>query len=129
MIMQNNIQERFVNPNSVAVFDKAELAKAVHEEADPGPRCPDHLRQGLLRDLWNQRVCLAESCHQEENTCQTFFTRVKELIDKIGLGSHAPVEQELQKQVGELMLLMHYADHLFSPNLERSTVVDRGGGG
>ena len=32
------------------VVDKAELAKAIHEETDTGPRSPNHLRQSLLRN-------------------------------------------------------------------------------
>ena len=32
---------------------EAELAKLVHEKADTGAGCPDHLRQGLLADLFH----------------------------------------------------------------------------
>ena len=50
-VVQNDIQQRFVDLDAAAVVNKAQLAKAVHEEADARPGCADHLRQGLLRDL------------------------------------------------------------------------------
>jgi hypothetical protein len=33
-IVQNHIEQRFMNPDATVVFNKAELAKAIHEEAD-----------------------------------------------------------------------------------------------
>jgi hypothetical protein len=74
--------------DATVVFDKAELAKAIHEEADAGPSGADHLCQTLFRDLWNQPFKLgrfARLCHQQEYPRQTPFTGVKELIEKIGL--------------------------------------------
>ena len=63
---------------------------------------------------------LAEFRHQQENPRQTLFAGVEKLIDKIGLGAHAAGQQKLQKQVGEVMLLVHHADHLIPLDLERS---------
>jgi hypothetical protein len=49
---------------------------------------------------------------QQENPRQALFAGVEKLIDKIGLGSHAPGQQEFQVHFGEGMLLVHHADHL-----------------
>ena len=43
-----------MDPDAAVVFDKAELAKAIHEEADAGPGGADHLCQSFLRDGRNQ---------------------------------------------------------------------------
>ena len=43
-----------MDPDAAVVFDKAELAKAIHEEADAGPGGADHLCQSFLRDRRNQ---------------------------------------------------------------------------
>ena len=56
-VVQNHIQQRFVDPDVTVVFNKAELAEAIHEEADPGPGRADHFRQGFLRDLRPRRAC------------------------------------------------------------------------
>jgi hypothetical protein len=41
-----------VDPDSIGVIDKAELAEAVHEEAHAGSRTTDHLRQGPPARSW-----------------------------------------------------------------------------
>jgi len=33
-VMQDHIEQRFMNPDATVVLNKAELAKAIHEEAD-----------------------------------------------------------------------------------------------
>ena len=43
-----------MNPDATVIFNKAELAKAIHEEANAGPGSADHFRQGFLGDLRNQ---------------------------------------------------------------------------
>ena len=96
--MQNHIEQRLVNPDAAVVLNKAELAKAIHEEADAGPGGADHFRQGFLRDLRNQRFRfsrLAKFRHQQENSRQTLFAGVEKLIDKISLGSHTAGQQKL----------------------------------
>ena len=89
-----------MNLDSVAVIDKAELTKAIHEEAHPGARCPNHLRKSLLRNFWETLFGLASLAylrHQEKNACQTLLAGVEKLVDKTGLGAHAVVQQELQE--------------------------------
>jgi hypothetical protein len=44
-----------MNPDATVVFNKAELAKAIHEETNAGPSGADHFRQSFLADLRNQR--------------------------------------------------------------------------
>jgi hypothetical protein len=53
-VVQNDVEQRLVNPDATVIFNKAELAKAIHEEADAGPGGSDHFCQSFLRDLWNQ---------------------------------------------------------------------------
>jgi hypothetical protein len=47
-VVQNDVEERLMNPDATVVFNKAELAKAIHKEADTGPGGSNHLRQGFL---------------------------------------------------------------------------------
>ena len=66
---------------------------------------------------------LAEFRHQQENPRQALFAGVEELIDKIGLGSHAAGQQKLEEYVGECRLVMHHSDHFVSADLERCAGV------
>src|ERR1017187_10244555 len=96
MIVQNHIDQRPMDLNATVVFDKAEFAKAIHEEADTGTSGPDHLCQSLLRDGRDEAFVstrLTKFRQQQENPGQTLFARVEKLINKIGLGSHTPGQQ------------------------------------
>lgn len=53
LIVKNHVEKGFVDVDAAVVIDKAELAKAIHEEANPGSSGPNHVGKGLLRDLWN----------------------------------------------------------------------------
>ena len=110
-----------MNPDAAVIFNEAELAKAIHEEAHTRPGGANHFRQSFLRDLRDQRFCfsrLAKLRQQQEDPRQTLFAGVEKLIDKIGLGSHATRQEELQEQVGERMLLVKNTDDLSPLNLE-----------
>jgi hypothetical protein len=37
LIVQNHIEQPLMDPDAVIVFNKAELAKSIHEEAHAGP--------------------------------------------------------------------------------------------
>src|SRR5580692_10518282 len=116
--------------DATVVFNKAELAEAIHEEAHPRSGGADHFCQSFLRDLWDQRLLfsrVAKLRHQQQNPGQTLFARVEKLIDKIGLGSHATSQQELQKQVREAMLLVQNTDNLLSLDLEHCAGGNRSG--
>ena len=115
-----------MDPDAAVVFDEAELAEAVHEEADAGAGGADHLGQGLLGDLGDQGLRfagLAELGHQQQDAGQALFAGVEELIDKIGLGAHAAGQQERQEEIGEGMLLVHDADHLVASILSAVQAV------
>jgi hypothetical protein len=132
LIVQNHIEQRLVDPDAAVVFDKAVLAKAIHEEADAGAGGADHLGEGLLGDLGNERfgfAWLAELRHQQQDAGKALLAGVEELVDEIGLGPHSAGEQELEEEVGEAMLLVHDADHLVAPDPERGAGGDGGGGG
>jgi hypothetical protein len=53
-VVENHIEQRFMNADATVVFDKAQLAKAIHKETDAGPSGADHFRKSFLGDLWNQ---------------------------------------------------------------------------
>jgi len=53
-VVENDVEQRLMNLDAAVVRNKAELAKAIHEEADPRPSGADHLRQRFLRDRRNQ---------------------------------------------------------------------------
>ena len=96
--MQDHIEQRFVNLDATVVFDEAHLAKAIHEETDAGAGSPDHIRESFLRNRRNQRLLLArlaELGHQQEDSRKTPLTGVEELINQIGLVSHAAEQYEL----------------------------------
>src|ERR1039458_1226418 len=115
--------------DAAVVIDKAEPAKAVHKEADAGSCGANHLRQGFLRNGRNEGfrfTQLAKIRHQQENSRQTLFAGVEELVDKIGLGAHAAGQQKRQKQVGKGMLFMNHASHLLSSRSEERRVGKEG---
>src|ERR1700722_14092834 len=119
--VQNHIQQRLVHLDATVIFDKTELAKAIHEETDPGSSGSDHFSQSFLRYLGDQSLRIARLAklrHQEKNARQALFAGVEELVDKIGLRANAACQKKLQEQVGEVMLLVHHADHFPARNLE-----------
>jgi len=88
-----------VDPDAAVVFDKTELAKAIHEEADSGPGGADHLCESFLRDGRDKGFRLPRLAifgHQQKNSRQTPLAGVEKLIDQIGLGSHTPGQEKFQ---------------------------------
>src|SRR5581483_4901292 len=57
-IMENNAQQRTMYFKTSVVFYESKLAKLVHEIADSGTGCADHLRQRLLTYLRDHRLRL-----------------------------------------------------------------------
>jgi hypothetical protein len=51
VVVQNHVEQRFMNPDPLVVLDKAQLAEAIHEEADTRPGGADHVCQRFLGDL------------------------------------------------------------------------------
>jgi hypothetical protein len=121
-----------MDADAAVVFDKAELAEAIHEEADAGAGGADHLCQSFLRDGRKQVIPftrLTKLGQEQENSRQTPFAGVEKLSDKIGLGSHAPRQQKPQVHFGEGALLVHHAYHLSSLYPERCTEINGAGSG
>jgi len=112
--------------DAAVVADKPELAKAIHKEAHTGAGGADHIRQRFLSNRRNEGfrfARLAEFRHQEENPRQTLFAGVEELVDKVGLGSHAAGQKELEKQISECGFVVHHSNHFASTDLKRCTGV------
>jgi len=129
-IVQDHVEQGLVDPDAAVVFNEAQLAEPVHEKAHARAGSADHLREGFLRDLGNQYVLLArlaEFRHQQKDARQTLFAGIEELIDEICLGTHAALQEKLQKQVGEATFLVHRTDHFIPYNLECSAGSNRGG--
>jgi len=94
LFVQDNIQEGSVDVEAVfVVLDEAEFPEFIHEEINPGARCPDHPRQHLLRNCGKHlfRMLLhAVPSEQEKSARQSFLARVKELVDQILLDADIP---------------------------------------
>jgi hypothetical protein len=94
LLVQDNIQKGSVDVETAfVVFNEAEFPEFIHEEIDPGARCPDHPRQHLLRYFRKHLFwvgLLAVPSEQKKSARQSFLARVKELIDQILLNSDVP---------------------------------------
>ena len=80
LIVKNYVEKGLVDVDAAVVIDKAELAKAIHEEADAGSSRSNHVGKRLLRDLWDfhqRRARPPEFRHQQENPCQTLFAGIE----------------------------------------------------
>ena len=53
-VVQNHVEQRFINPDATVVFNKSKLTKAIHKETNAGPGSADHFRKSFLGDLRNQ---------------------------------------------------------------------------
>ena len=85
-LMQDRAKQGTVYFDMPVVADKPELAKLVHEVADPGSRGPDHFRQGCLTDVRTDRLraaLLAEIREQQEQPCKSPLARIEELVDEV----------------------------------------------
>ena len=84
--MQDGIQQRIVDVNLAVVADEAQFPKLVHEKADPGAGCPDHLRERLLADLDVDRLrnaFLAEVGEKQQKPFKPALAGIEELIDQV----------------------------------------------
>ena len=118
--------------DAAVIAYKTQFAKAIHKEADPGPSGTDHICQRFLSNVRNigfVSTWFPELGHQQEDPRKAFFAGIEELIDKIGLGSHAARQQEFEEQVGKCRFVMHHANHFASADFERCAGVNRGSGG
>jgi hypothetical protein len=84
--VQDNTQEGIVDVDLAVVFDEAQFPEFVHEKIDPGPRCPNHLRQHHLRYFGEHLLRMALRAiarEQQQSTRQPFLAGVEELVDQI----------------------------------------------
>src|SRR5271169_3992934 len=96
------------------VLNEAQFLEFVHEKIDTGARCPDHLRQSLLRYFWKlclRLVLLAILSEQQKSTGEPFLAGVKELIDQILLDSDVPRKHISHEAVRERMLSVEHSNH------------------
>ncbi len=132
LVVEYDVEEGFVDADAAVVLDEAELAKAVHEEADAGAGGADHFGEGFLGDGGDEGFGLAgfaEFGHEEEGAGEAFFAGVEELVDEVGLGLHAAGEQEAEEGVGEGGVVVEGLDHLIAIDLHGGAGGDGGGGG
>ena len=75
-----------MNLDLAVIANEAELAKLVHEKADPGAGCPDHLGERLLADLRRDRLrgaILSEICQEQQKTRKPLLAGIEELVDQV----------------------------------------------
>ena len=102
LVVQNDIEQRLMNLDGAVVFNKSEIAETIHEKTNSRPSSADHFRERFLGDFWNQcfrLTRLAEFRHQQQNSCQTLFTGIEELIDKVSLNAHAAGQEEGEEKI------------------------------
>ena len=132
LVVEDDVEQGFVDADAAVVVDEAQFAEAVHEEADAGAGGADHFGEGFLGDSGDEGLLdawLTEVGHEEEDSGEAFFAGVEELIDEISLGSHAAGEEEGEEEVGEGVLLVHDSDHFVAVDAEGGAGGDGGGGG
>ena len=87
-VVKDDVKQRGMNLHLSIVFDEAEPPEFVQKKANPGSGCPNHIRQGRLRDIGNYGLWLSfltKISQQQENPRQAFLTGIEELIDEIFL--------------------------------------------
>lgn len=96
LVMQDYIEQGPVHPQSAVILDKAEPPKLIEKETDARPRSADHFGQRFLTDLGNGGLRLfvfAEVRQEQQNSGQSFFARIEELIHQIFLDANVAGEQ------------------------------------
>jgi hypothetical protein len=84
--MEDDTQQRTVNPQAPVVINETQLPKLVHEETHPGPCGPDHVGQGFLTDPGHDNLMLpvfAEAGQQQQDSRQPFLAGIEKLIHKV----------------------------------------------
>ena len=101
LVMKHDADERAVNVHATAVVvNEAELSEPIHEEADARTRGADHLGEGFLADLRDDRYrlgFLAEVGQQQEKPRETFFAGVEEVIYQIRFHANVAGKQVSEK--------------------------------
>jgi len=113
---------------SDVVIDEAKLPESVHEEADPRPGSPHHLRQRLLTQPGDRHFghsLFSELRHQQKDPGKPLFTGVEQLIDQIILISDVSSQQVLQKYGRQLWLQPHCLHHRLPLDVQQDTLSRR----
>src|SRR6266581_1585137 len=83
------------------VFDIAQFAEFVHEEAHARSGRADHLRERFLTELSDGRLRLAvftEICKKKQKTGEALFARIKQLVDQVLFNSAVSSQEIRHKQ-------------------------------
>src|SRR6185312_16541755 len=94
------------------VIDEPQTPKLVHEKAHPRARRADHLCQGFLADLGDERLrppFFAEICEQQKKPRKTLFARVEELVHEILFDSHGASQEMRHEDLRERRLVIEHA--------------------
>jgi hypothetical protein len=132
LVVEDDVEQGFVDADAAVVLDETELAKAIHEEADARASGAYHFGEGFLGDGGDKGFGLAgftEFGHEKEGAGEALFAGVEELVDEVGLGLHAAGEEETKEEVRERVVVVEGLDHLFAIDLGGDTGCDGGGGG
>src|SRR3979411_670543 len=84
LLVQNHVQQGFMDFDFSVVFDQTQLAELVHKKTHAGSGRADHLRQHFLTVLSDDRLrtaVLAEICKEKEKSGEALFARIEQLID------------------------------------------------
>src|SRR6187402_972195 len=96
-IVKHYVEQGFANGDPSVVVDEPQLAETIHKETYARTCGSYHLRECLLRDVWDQTILivwLSKLGHEQENPGKTLFTRVEEMIDQVRLGPHTACKEE-----------------------------------
>src|ERR1700730_6758037 len=114
IVVQDHIQQGIMDLDFSVVFDEAQFAEFVHEEAHARPGRANHLRQRFLTERSHDRLrlpFLAEICKQKKKSGETLFARIKQLVDQVLFNSAIPSQQIRHEQFRKLWLIMNGSDH------------------
>src|SRR6266478_2073675 len=129
LLVKDNTQEGIVDVDLAVVLDESQFPEFVHEKIDPRPRCPDHLRQHLLRHFGKHLLRLALRAiarQQQQGARQPFLARIEQLVDQVLFDSYVSRQHIRDEAVGELVLLVEHANHLLFFNDQHGGGRNRG---
>ena len=87
LFVKNEVQQGLVNLNMAVIADEAQLPEPVHEEADARAGGPNHLGQGFLADLGDDRFWLSFIAiirQEQQQPCKPPFAGIEQLVDQVG---------------------------------------------
>src|SRR6185295_2509876 len=85
-VAQHNVEQRFVDLERIAVFNKPCLSELVHEKTDARPCGAHHFSEHLLSELGKSRLGLAvlgDVRQPKQHTSQASLAEIEQLVDEI----------------------------------------------